>query len=100
MMQTFRQMLAGLSLVGGAMVVPACIDTRSREPLLENSRVDVQRTGFTAITPETSSWCDAANPLGWADEAERRAAEAAFARGEEAPVEPPSAIGGGPNLDE
>ncbi|MGZ3420933.1 MAG: hypothetical protein ACXVEF_29530 [Polyangiales bacterium] len=43
--------------------------------------------------PDQSPFISAANPIGRADEAERRYAEEAFARGE---GESPHAIGGGP----
>ena len=97
-----RPVLAALALVGGALTV-SCIDSRTgyndtrADNAVINSRVDVPRTGFTPLAEDSSTWCDKGSPTGWADEAERRAAEEAFARGEEAPLTPPNAIGGGPS---
>jgi hypothetical protein len=97
----YRPLLVALSLVGSVLAF-GCIDSRTgendiraAEGTILNDRVDVQRTGFTPFSPEISTSSEAANPLGWADRAERRAAEEAFARGDT-----PDAIGGGPRLDE
>jgi hypothetical protein len=91
------RMLVALSLVGATLTV-SCIDSRTgyndtrADNAVINSRVDVPRNGFTPLSEDESTWCDAATPLGWADQAERRAAEEEFARGEA-----PTAIGGGPS---
>ena len=101
MAHKFRQVLVALSLVGSAIVSYGCTDLEPDGAPTDApaaTRIDVPRNAFTPISPELSTWSDAANPLGWADRAERRAAEEAFARGEDAPIQPPSAIGGGPQL--
>jgi len=57
----------------------------------------------TILQPAThtlaSGWAQssAAEPLGWADRAERRVAEFDFAHGVDTAVVPPNAIGGGPS---
>lgn len=100
MTHKFPMMLVAFSLVGSGTAL-GCVDSTSRNDVVvhSDSRVDVERNSFTPMTPELSTWSSAATPLGWADRAERRAAEEAFARGEESPIEPPNAIGGGPTLD-
>jgi hypothetical protein len=49
--------------------------------------------GAVVRAPDQTPFSSAATPLGWTDEAERRAAEEAFANGE---AEAPHSIGGGP----
>lgn len=98
-----RPLLVAVSLVGATLTV-SCIDSRTGDNDARavnaaiNTRIDVPRNGFTPLTEDATRWCEKASPTGWADEAERRAAEESFARGEESPLTPPNAIGGGPAL--
>jgi hypothetical protein len=100
MTHKFRQMLVAFSVLGTATIAFGCNDSRSSIRPFHDGYSDrpteIHHSSFTPITPEYSALSEAANPLGWADRAERCAAEDAFARGEDAP----NAIGGGPSLED
>jgi hypothetical protein len=104
MTHKFRQMLVALSVLGSATIAFGCNDSRSSMRTFHDGYSDnptaTKTSSFTPLSPEQSILSDAANPLGWADRAERCAAEDAFARGEDSPIAPPNAIGGGPSLDD
>lgn len=91
--------LVALSLAGAAYTV-GCKDSGTGETIGPAPEGRVELVSDVVPLSERQTFSTAATPLGWADRAERRAAEEAYARGEEETVIPPNAIGGGPSLDE
>ena len=91
--------LAALSLVG-ATYTAGCKDSGTGEAIGPAPEARVELVSDVVPFSERQMFTSAATPLGWSDRDERRAAEEAFARGEDETVVPPNSIGGGPSLDE
>lgn len=78
-----------------------CSRTSTNDTVTYRDMNQASTASAEGIIPSGWPQSSAANPLGWADAAERRQRELEFATGVDSTLTPPAAIGGGPtNFDD